>query len=394
MRARFWHPGESIASSETPVFFKVADQAAAIAAIQASSCLPRAYAVAPNGEDFVDFIGPYIHWVCFSDRRAIASTDHSACAAPVSELLGLCARICDGLADFAADQVIAASTDLSSLLASLPAPRRLLIPPKLGLASDFLLEFAVECLKPIEYGTPFIHMGTAAQHKSWWQTRSSHEYCLARFKARCSVDFPGILNGLQSIDSWIDLIISRLSRMHAPSTLPMQRHSAILEASAYCAAIADRHLLRSHHSNAILLLHRALDLLLFSICDQRNMIDHSRHGGRYGVGFEPQVGPNRLTLINSFDAVKTFLAPNPNRESDFCQLNDWRNLLMQTHHMTGLDDSTTRGIFGRIRPHLNALGGSRWNEAQDAYRKGILLTIADLLDIGESLSSSVKEAAY
>jgi hypothetical protein len=394
MQANFWHLGESIASSETPVFFKVADQPAAIAAIQASGFLPPAYAVTPNGEDLVDFIGPYVHWLRYADLRAIASADYSASTVPVAEVLGLCARICNGLADFAADQVIAACTDLSSLLASLPAPKRPLIPPKLGLASDFLLEFAVDCLKPMEYGTPFVHMSTSQRNKSWWQTPPSHAAPLARLKARRTIDFSGMPSALQSIDRWIDLINSRLGRMYALHSVPAQRQGAILEASAYCAAIAERHLMRCHHGQAILHLHRSLDLLLFSICDQRNIIDYSQHGGRYVTSFAPTFGSNRVTLINSFDAVKIFLAHHVNRESAFVHLNDWRNLLMHTHYMTGLNDSTTRGVFGRIRPHLQALGGSQWQEAHEAYLKGVQLTVADLLDVGESLSSTVQSAVY
>jgi hypothetical protein len=394
MQANFWHLGESIASSETPIFFKVADQPAAIAAIQASGFLPPAYAVTPNGEDLVDFIGPYVHWLRYADLRAIASADYSASTVPVADVLGLCARICSGLADFAADQVIAACTDLSSLLASLPAPKRSLIPPKLGLASDFLLEFAVDCLKPMEYGTPFVHMGTSQRNKSWWQTRPSHATPLARLKVRRAIDFAGMPSALQSIDRWIDLINSRLGRMYALHSVPAQRQGAILETSAYCAAIAERHLMRSHHGQAILHLHRSLDLLLFSICDRQNIIDHSHHGGRYVTSFAPATGANRVTLTNSFDAVKTSLAHHANQEGDFRNLNDWRNLLMHTHYMTGLNDSTTREVFGRIRPHVQALGGSQWQEAHEAYLKGVQLTVADLLDVDQSLSSTVQPAAY
>ena len=394
MQAKFWQLGDPIASSDEPVFFKTADQPAATAAIQASGFLPPAYAVTPNGEVLIDFIGPYVHWLRYADVRAIASADYSASAAPVSDVLGLCASICNGLADYAADQVIASCTDLSSLLASLPIYKRPLVPPRLGLASDFLLDFAADCLKPLEYGAPFVHMGTSPHHKSWWQSRSSHVSLLARCKAKRAVNFSGIPSALQSVDRWIDLINARLGRLHAMPPLPAQRQGAIVEASAYCAAIAERHLMRSHHGQAVLHLHRSLDLLLFAICDRQGMIDHSRHGGRYVTSLAPTTGANRVTLMNSFDAVKTYLAHHSTRESEFSDLNDWRNLLMHTHYMTGLDDSTTRGVFGRIRPHLQSLGGSQWQEAHVAYLGGVQLTVADLLDVDQSLSSAVQPAAY
>lgn len=124
------------------------------------------------------------------------------------------------------------------------------------------------------------------------------------------------------------------------------------------------------------------------------MIDHSQHGGRYVASFAPTTGANRITLVNSFDAVKAFLAHHPNRQSEFLDLNDWRNMLMHTHYMTGLTDPTTRDVFGRIRPHLQALGGSQWQLAHDAYLRGVQLTIADLLDVDQSLSSTVQQTAY
>lgn len=394
MQAKLWSPGDPISSSETPIFFKSGDEAAVLASIQASGFLPPAYAITPNGEALIDFIGPHVHWIRHRDIRAISQADYSIGVAPTSQILELCSRICSSFHDFAADQAISSCTDLASLLAVLPSPKRALIPQKLELASDLLLDFAIECLKPMEYGTPFVHLGTSEQHKSWWKSPPSHLNALKRIKKRRSLDFIGHPNALRPLDEWLDRAISQVGRMHALPSQPTQRRDAIFEASAYCGAVADRHLMRSHYSQAILHLHRSLDLMLFAVCDSRSLIDHAQYGGRYVSSFAPTVGANRISLLNSFDALKSSLAYNATRESDFHDLNEWRNLLIHTHYMSGLDDTKARELFRRIRPHLLALGGSQWQSAHDSYLRGVQLTIADLLDADESLSSSVQQITY
>lgn len=394
MQANLWSPGDPVGSSEAPLFFRSTDEPAALASIQSSGYLPPAYSVTPNGEALIDFIGPYAHWVRHRNVRAILQADYSTSVAPVSQILELCYRICCGFSDFAADQAISSCTDLASLLAVLPSSKNALIPQKLELANNLLLDFAVECLKPMECGTPFVHLGTSEQHKSWWKSQPAHLNILKRMKRRLSVDFTGHPSALQPLDQWLDQVISQVDRMSARPPLPAQRRDAILEASAYCGAIADRHLMRCHYSQAILHLHRSLDLMLFAVCDGRTLIDHSQHGGKYHSSFAPTVGANRITLLNSFDALKSSLAHNATRESDFRDLNDWRNLLIHTHYMSGLDDTKARELFWRIRPHLLALGGSQWQHAHNLYLRGVQLTIADLLDVDGSLSSSIQQITY
>jgi hypothetical protein len=395
MQAKFWTPVDDIASSGYPIFFRAADQPAAIASLQASEFFPPAYAVLPNGEGLVDFIGPYVKLARRVSPGTIALADYSGSSTPVADILGCCLRICDGFADLAADAAISACTDLSSLLAGLPVAKLPSIPPKLGAAAEFLREFASECLKPLEYGTPFVHMGTAPQHKSWWKVRPLHLTPLAQLRAKRATVFPGRPNALQSVERWIDLVAARLVRMHAFPPMPSQRQEAVLEASAYCGAIAERHLMRSHFGQAILHLHRAVDLLLFAICDRHTLINHVYQGGQYVPGVLPATAKTtKVTLLNSYSVLLNYLAPDPNRQGDFEILNDWRNLLMQAHYMTGLDDTTARGVFGLIRPHLQKLGGSSWQTAQSEYLQGVSLTIADLLDVDQSLSSTVQQVSY
>lgn len=390
MLARIWNVGDPIQRSDAPLFFKVSDQSAALAAILASECCPPAYAVAPNGEPLIELIGPYVQWLQSPSLRTIVLADYSSSAAPVADVLGLCASVCTGLREYAADKVISACSDLSSLLTCLPATKRGLVPPKLGLTAEFLRDFATDCLKPLEYGTPFVHMGTSQQHKKWWTASASHRAVLGRYKKRYKVDFGGMPGALKAVDQWLDAVDARISRLQASPPTPASRQDAIVEASAYCGAIAERHLMRSHQGQAILHLHRSLDLLLFSVCDARRMIDHTQHGSQYAASFAPSKGSNRISLTNSLDAVGPYLSQHPTRESEFVNLNEWRNLLMHTHYMSGLDDTTARQLFRTIRPHLLALGGSQWREAHEVHLRGVELSLVDLLDVDQSLSSAVQ----
>ena len=121
------------------------------------------------------------------------------------------------------------------------------------------------------------------------------------------------------------------------------------------------------------------------------MIDHTQHGSQYKASFAPSKGLNRISLTNSFDAVGSYLSQHPTRESEFLHLNEWRNLLMHTHYMSGLDDTTARDVFRTIRPHLLALGGRQWREAHESHLSGVELTLVDLLDVDQSLSSAVQQ---
>jgi len=364
MQAKLWTPGAAIASSEAPIFFKFADQVAAVAAIQATEFSPPAFAVTPNGENLIDFIGPYVHWQRYADVRALTSADFSASRVPVADVMRLCAEICRGLSHHATDIVISACSELSSLLAALPSSKQVLVPPRLASISDFLHDFAVDCLRPLEYGSPLVHHGTSEQHKNWWTVQAAHVPVLARTKKRMATVFGATPSGLLPLDSWIQGMDARLRRFHAAPLTPVLRQRATCEASAYCAALAERHLMRGYYGLGILHLHRATDLLMLPLCDVHGVLDFTAYGGKYAHGYEPTVGGNRITMINSLQAVAGRLATHPTRDADFYDLNSWRNLLMQTHYMSDLDDAHARAIFAKIRPHLESLSDSNWRDAR------------------------------
>lgn len=394
MPVKLWSAGEKIESSDTPIFFRSADQAAAVASIISSGHMPAAYSVTPNGEKFVDFFLPYVLWQRRASFREFMSADYSGSLVPVRDIVALCFRICASFAEFATDQAIAACSELSYLLANLPTSARALVPPKLEVSNAILLELAISCLKPMEYGSPFVHMGTSEQNKSWWKTAPAHLSNLIRLSKRRNIEFAGIQDALKPVDQWIQQIQGRLARMQALPPQGAARAAAIIEASAYCCAVAERHLMRAHHGLAVLHLHRAFDLMLFAVCDQAGVIDHTSHGGRYAASYVPSNGGNKVTLMNSLDASKGLVAPSPARENAVRELNDWRNLLLQTHYMTAMDDAKARELFAHVRPHLEALGGNQWASACDSYVKGVQLTLADLLDVDGTLSTGVQEVIY
>lgn len=394
MQAKLWTPGVAIASSEAPIFFKFADQGAAVAAILASGFFPPAFAVTPNGEKFIDFIGPHVHWLRYADIRALTTADFSASSVPVADVMRLCSEICRGFADHTTDLVISACTELSSLLVTLPTSKQLFVPPKLALTSNFLLDFAVDCFRPLECGSPFVHHGTSEQHRSWWTVQAAHIPVLARVKKRFATDFGSTPSGLLSLGSWIQRMDGRLRRFHAAPVTPALRQQATREASAYCAALAERHLMRGQCGQAIVLLHRATDLLMLSLCDSQGVLDFTVYGGKYARGYEPPAGGNKITLTNSLRAIGGTLAAHASRDADFYDLNDWRNLLMQTHYMTGLDDTHARAIFGKIRPHLESMSSPDWRDARAAYLEGISLTVKDIIDADGSLSAAILPVTY
>lgn len=394
MLAKLWQSGDAVSSSQVPIFFRVVDKAAAIAAVTASGYLPRAFAVTPNGEAFLELAWPYVEWTRERDAQTLLSADYSGCVLPVRELLMLYADICRALNDHAADAVWAACDELRRLLARLPISAAGTIPPKLTAACDALSRFSVDCLKPIEAGPPFIHSGTAASHRSWWAAQAGHVNVLRQFKRQLAADFASIPSGLAPMVAWVDAMDARVRKLQALPQSQLTRASAIQQGSAFCAAMAERHLLRGQNGLAVLLLHRAADLLLFSLCAKHGAIDFTVHGGKYLPSFAPAVGSNRITLLNSLDAITSVLAANPTRRADFEHLNDWRNLLMHAHYMTGLDDTRALELFIKIRPHLEALSDADWKVSGREYLEGPKVSIGDLIDIDGSLSSGVAEILY
>ena len=67
---------------------------------------------------------------------------------------------------------------------------------------------------------------------------------------------------------------------------------------------------------------------------------------------------------------------------------------MEAHYMSSLDTSKALELFGKLRLHLEALGGTTWKTARDAYLGGIEVVPSDILDADRSLSTSISPFHY
>lgn len=395
MSVSLWKQGNEITSSEIPIYCKPQDEAAVKAAIESSCWRPAVFSVTPNAEDLLPFIAVNEHWKLHNASAQLGSSYQSGCEAIAFGALTSIIAICHNFRFFNAEGAIAACHDLSSFLAAGTRNNPRCIPAQLVTVNAFLLDFSIECLLPLEFGSPFIHGSPQDHHRRWWTTQAGHVTKLQQFGKRLKVDFsqnPPI--GLSALEIWRSDVEMRLRRMQASPPNDATRKRALLEASSYCSALAERHLIRGHFSLAILLLHRALDLVMFSLCVHWNAIDFAYRGGQYISTFSPSGKPNQISLLNSLSAIGNQFASHPTREADFKELNDWRNLLLQTHYMSGLDDVKARSIFTKIRPHLEALGGSDWQASLNRYLGGIYLNVSHIFDADSYLSNSVTRLSY
>lgn len=67
---------------------------------------------------------------------------------------------------------------------------------------------------------------------------------------------------------------------------------------------------------------------------------------------------------------------------------------MQTHYMTDLNCANAISIFKKVRPHLDALGGSQWRAAHKEYLDGIWLTPLEILDSENNFSIASQLVTY
>jgi len=130
-------------------------------------------------------------------------------------------------------------------------------------------------------------------------------------------------SGLIELSTWLNETCDRLKRLTA--TRLTTRDDAMLEASAYCSAMAERYLLRGNCGLAVLLLHRSADLLLLRTCAMSNVIDFTSAGGKYKQGIS-RSGDRRIHLVASVDIANTFnfLSPSQARTDALGRLNEWR----------------------------------------------------------------------
>lgn len=392
--AEIWTPGTNIAPTTSTLFFRDGDEAFLKAALDLSGALPRAYSVTPNGANRHVLIAAYI------GARLSPLSSHAPRHFPEHhsisrEIFAGSVDVSVGLREHNAELVVLGCDNICSAITRLTKVDPLSSPPSFRQVIDYIRTFASDCLQPLEYSSPLVHPNNANQHRNWWSNQASQLQNIVRMRNTLVSDFGAIPDGLVAIHAWLVSMESRLRQMHASPPTPNNRIRAILEASAYCAAIAERYLMRNQTGRSILLLHHSTDLLMLSLCATYGAIDFTTYGAKYFTSWLPTgVTTNQITLRSSIAAIGHLLSPSPSRSSDFDELNKWRNLLMEAHYMSNLDSSKALEIFQKNRRHLEALGGNPWKAARDTYLGGIDIAPSDILDADRSLSASISHFKY
>lgn len=391
--AEIWTPGTSIDPATSTLLFRDGDEALLKAVLDSSGALPHTYSVTPNGANRRVLLAAYI------GARLSPLSSHSPRNFPEHhstsrEIFASSVDIALGLREHNSELVILGCDCIRSAITRLIDRDSLSVPPSFPLVVDYIREFATDCLQPLEYSSPLVHPSNAVHHRNWWSSQASQLQNIVRMRKRLVSDFGAVPDGLAAINAWLVSIETRLKQMHASPPTPNNRIRAILEASAYCAAIAERYLMRNQTGRSILLLHHSTDLLMLSLCATHGAIDFTTYGAKYLAAWLPAGVANQITLNSSMATIGHLLSPSSTRSADFEELNKWRNLLMEAHYMSSLDTSKAMELFRKLRLHLEALGGTAWKAARDMYLGGVDIAPSDILDADRSLSASISPFHY
>lgn len=402
MRLEFWDLVTPIPDGTKYLYFRLGEEPQVTNAIKNAISngfrIPLTIRVKPNGVKQLGLIHAHIVGTSTNDFSWIKGADFGSYEHPTRSILEYSTEIISGLREYSSDRVANAALELGSLLNQINISQRTSAQKALLKASKFIAKITDECLSVLEHGSPFIHDQLIHDNKSWWEQIPPMVGLLTSISSDMSREL-GVASsseGLTAIDSWSAAIQTRLNRLSTKKkdpatgiTEPIRtlRADSFLEASSYCAALAERYRLRKNNALAVLFLHRSADLCFIFLCAHRNLIDWSINGGRFDA-IKYQRDDLSITLAKSVEYVDemSLLSPKSKRTEDFMDLNTWRNQLLHAHYLSDIDDDTARDIFNKIRPHLEEIGGAEWKAARDCYLRGIRLNLSELLDIDTSLT--------
>lgn len=394
MLIEVWNPASPLPDTGY-LYFRPEDEIvvkeaiAAIAAKDKTFPIPLTVLVKPNGEKQLGLIHAHIIGSSRNDTSWIEKAEFGAHEYPTRRILELGAEIVSGLRDHSSERVGVAALALEYLISKIPGSLRTSTHDALLAAAGYLAELAFQCLAVLEHGSPFAHTVPTENNRSWWLQTPALISNLRSKKNDIPLKF-GLTTtkALDAVDTWLTKMLVRLARLSQSTKI--KRNDALLEASAYCAALAERYLLRGNAALAILLLYRSADLCLLYVCSQHNgIVDWTHHGGK----FDQRVvsgKDTRIALRNSIDVVESMklLPPDPKRAATFILLNEWRNQLLHTHYLSDVDDSAARDVFRKVRPYLELIGDADWKLARDFYLRGVLFSVSDFLNIDGSLTET------
>ncbi|EXF45831.1 hypothetical protein BAY1663_01768 [Pseudomonas sp. BAY1663] len=382
---RPWTDGEQLDRDFFPVYCLEGNEEKLITNLQNMDWYPQAFSVRGNAEEHLEFSDlvlsctlshetPYPHLA--NPRNQLATAILPSC----TELLVGLKRLDSNLIHRSCERILQNIADLNPKV----------VPRDFVRTIKFIEEFCCECLKTLDSNSPYAHGNNNSDFKSWWIREPFIIRKLNETKKKLKTEFEETPPGLLKIQQWIDRFISRLSRLHATPPTPDNVSKSILESSAYVTAIAERQIIDGNAAHAILLIHRAADLMLFSICVRNNIITVAQYGGKYTSGYEPQ-GKNTVTLMHSLSCLKNTISDLPKYSSTFDELNQWRNLLMQTHYMSNLFEDNAMQLFKNTRARLLKLGGPEWSASFKTYLEGIDIHMPDILDPCQKLLINLRQ---
>lgn len=97
-----------------------------------------------------------------------------------------------------------------------------------------------------------------------------------------------------------------------------------------------------------------------------------------------------VSFSNLLATLKTFAVSLQGLEPAFRKLNDWRNLLAYTHHMSAPPDTVAKTIHSDISKGLPSIANREWLASKNVYQKPFPLTLEALLDPGSVLRAGFK----
>lgn len=389
--ADIWYPGTEINPSATIILFKESDELDFQRIFQDNPQKPIAYSLSPAGEAWRFIINAYI------GAKLYPRTPWCPKLFPSNNTLerGIfynATKISLGLRDINSQLVIEACDELDSILNYIKTINELYIPVNTSRLIIFLRDLASECIKKLESSSPIFHNSHCEKRKSWWTAQIPLSQDFAKIRRQMKSTFGGAIpKNLIKLDTQLAALENKLQKLQASPPGLKTISKSIMEASAYCSAIAERHFKRNNTNGAILLLHRSVDLLLFYICAKFNIIDFTKYGGRYKLTYAPQ-NSDLIHLLSSLDILTShsLISPESGRQSDFEDLNKWRNMLMETHYMTSPQDESIWSLFQRIRMHSEKLGEADWRSTRDLYLNGIEISSVEILDPDDIIPNTIK----
>lgn len=252
--------------------------------------------------------------------------------------------------------------------------------PRTAAIAAFLRSLATNLILPLEQGQVHTHDSPNLQNKAWWGTLSPlFNICTEMMHEldKISKPAPGPVC-LAELRTWIFKLRTQIELMHM--SVGRKHAEVFVQASAWFTSCSIRQMEQAHTSLGLLFLHRAVDCLLMAKATDQGLLDFSRPGGVYKLQYQSQVSNKPPSLALNLDLLGGKINFHQ-LESAFRELNEWRNLLPYTHHMSTPRDQAASNLCHRIHMKLTQFAGSTaWSTAVDTYCSEPPLTVGGLLD--------------